>query len=340
MPSRLDPPSPDRPPLRLGLVLFPGCMPAGLFATADLVRACALRHGRARLSTTWVAVDGAEVGTHDGPALRPQERLATARCDALLLPGLWLDSPAALERAVQAHAGLVDALRRLPARTAVWSYCAGVALAAAAGRLDGVAATATWWLGPHLADRFGWVRWRFEQALVTGRHHATAAGPAGHLPLMADRLATLYPADVLRDVAELLMLPQPRTRHPAFLPVAPMALGDERLRTLWAWAQRQPAHALSLQAAARLLHVSPRSLCRHVQAHTGLSAGAWLRRVKLDQAAEALRQGRRPVKAIAAELGFGSDAALYRAFRTATGMTPGTYRVAQGGQPVTAATRA
>ena len=36
-------PPPSLPPLRLALLLYPGCMPAGLFATADLARAANLR---------------------------------------------------------------------------------------------------------------------------------------------------------------------------------------------------------------------------------------------------------------------------------------------------------
>src|SRR6185503_11323118 len=80
------------PPFRLGLVLFPGCMAAGLFATADLVRACNLRDGRERVRVTWVGVERGNVATHLGPTLRAESTFAESELDACLLPGLWLTS--------------------------------------------------------------------------------------------------------------------------------------------------------------------------------------------------------------------------------------------------------
>lgn len=94
---------------------------------------------------------------------------------------------------------------------------------------------------------------------------------------MLDRFAANYPAEVLRDVQEVLMLPQPRHRHEAFLPVDVMALNDPSLR-------------------------------------------------KLNQAGEALRRSRVPLKAISERFGYSSEASLHRVFKTATGLTPTAFR--------------
>jgi len=317
-------------PLRLGLVLFPGCMPAGLFAASDMVRACNLRAGQVRMTVSWVGTGLGDVPTHHGPDLRAQSTVAAGGCDAWLLPGLWLTSTQALKGALQAQGGLVDALHTLPARAQVWSYCAGVALAAAAGRLDGHAATATWWLQPALAAHFPRVHWQAASDLVIDRHAITAAGPSGYLPLMLDRLALYFAGDVLQDVQDLLMLPSPRRRHPSFEPVEMTRLSDPAMRSLLAWAQRTPAYDVTLAQAARQQCVSVRTLVRLVGRATGMGAGAWLRLAKLGQAAAALRSTRSPIKAISQDLGFGSEASLYRAFRSATGLTPSAYRQAYG----------
>lgn len=317
-------------PFRLGLLLFPGCMPAGLFSTADLVRACNLRAGRELMTATWVGVDEEMARARHGPELRVESTLVNADCDALLLPGLWLASTDALEGALRTQQPLIDALRVLPASTQIWSYCAGVALAAAAGRLDGETATATWWLRPALSNRFKRVAWTGESDLLFGERAATAAGPSGYLPLMLDRLGRHFTADVLRDVQELLMLPIPRPRHAAFQAVEMMALEDTSMRTLLQWAQRTPAQDVTLAAAAKQTNVSVRTLCRQIQRATGLAAGDWLRRAKLCQAADALRGTRSPIKTISDDLGFGGEASFYRAFRATTGLTPSAYRQAFG----------
>ncbi|CAM4104878.1 AraC family transcriptional regulator with amidase-like domain [Roseateles saccharophilus] len=321
---------PSTSPFRLGLVLFPGCMPAGLFAAGDMVRACNLRAGRVQMTATWVGAELGEVPTHQGPSLRVQSTVAEAACDAWLLPGLWLTSTAALDGAVRAQGRLVDALRAQPRRAQVWSYCAGVALAAAAERLDRHAATATWWLRPALAAQFKRVRWQGGSDLVVDRHAITAAGPGGYLPLMLDRLAQHFADDVLQDVQELLMLPSPRRRHPSFEPVEMMRLNDPAMRALLAWARCTPAQDVTLAGAARQQSISVRTLARLVDRAAGMGAGEWLRLAKLSQAAEALRSTRTPIKAISEDLGFGSEASLYRALRAATGMTPSAYRQAYG----------
>ena len=85
-----------------------------------------------------------------------------------------------------------------------------------------------------------------------------------------------------------------------------------------------------LPALAQALGLSPRTLARRMQAHTGLTAALWMRRIKLRQASEALCDTPLPLKRIAEDLGFASEAGLHRAFRQATGQTPLAYRMSHG----------
>lgn len=313
-------------PLHLGLLLFDGCMPAGLFAAADLARAANLRLGREVFVVRWVSLDGRPVRTWQGPTLAAERALADVRCEAWLVPGLWTASLADLEGQLDALAPLVQALRALPARQALWSYCAGVALLAAAGRLDRRDATATWWLQPALGPRFPRVRWHFDEPLVQSGPLRTAAGPHGHLPLMRQALAEHLDADALRDIDAVLMLPRPQQWPPQFRPVELMSQTDERLRRLIVFAQRQPVQTLSLACAAAAVGMSVRTFGRWLPARTGLSAGHWLRLLKLRQAAEQLCESSLPVKTVAATLGYASEASLHRHFQALLGCTPGQYR--------------
>lgn len=324
-------PSPTPPaPLRLGLLLYPGCMPAGLFATADMARAANLRVQRAVFETSWLGVDLQPVPTWQGPALTPTSPLAGADVDAVLVPGLWLSSTDHLAAQLRQLAPVVQVLAALPRRTQVWSYCAGVVLAAASGRLRGRGATATWWLRAALEQQFGGVQWRFDEPLVHDGTATTAAGANGYLPLMLHALRERLAPEALADLQALLMLPRPRTTHPAFAGHDLMAVTDADLRRALLWVQRSPATQLRLPALADALGLSPRTLARRVHAHTGLSAAHWMRRIKLRQVSEALCDTAAPLKRIAEDLGFASEAGLHRAFRQATGQTPLDYRMAHG----------
>ena len=65
----------------------------------------------------------------------------------------------------------------------------------------------------------------------------------------------------------------------------------------------------------------------------GITPGQYLQAWRIGLAQQALRQGR-PLKAVAAQVGYGSEAALSRAFKAQTGASPGQWRKAR--QPDTA----
>jgi transcriptional regulator GlxA family with amidase domain len=102
------------------------------------------------------------------------------------------------------------------------------------------------------------------------------------------------------------------------------------LRRAMLWVQQNPASGLTLPQLADALDVSPRTLARRVQQHAHMPAAQWMRRIKLRQASEALCDTALPLKRIAADLGYASEAGLHRAFTQATGQTPLAYRMAHG----------
>lgn len=321
-------PSPSasaRGAIRLGLLVYQGCLPAGLFAVSDLLHAVNRRAGRRVFETIWIAAGDERVHLPGGPVLELGHALEE-RCDAYLLPGFWAESAHEIDRMLEQQRELVAWLRKLAKQTRVWTYCMGVALLAAAGRTDRRQATATWWLEKPLRERFADVGWDFQQPVIEDGEVITAAGANGYWAVISKVLAAHLPQEVIRDVEQAMLVPRANTGHPVFRPVELIGQPEPQLQRLIAYAQKVPASELSLDAAAGYLAVSSRTLSRKIAQHTQVSAGEWLRLVKLRQVANALLSSSAPVKTICAQTGFADEASLMRAFKKATGLTTSQYR--------------
>jgi len=318
------------PPARIGLLLYPGCMPAGLFSFADLLHAASRRAGRPLFETVYVALDEAPVACAHGLHLPPQARLAAARLDALLVPGFWTESAGQADAALSGNAALVETIARLGKHCMVWSYCTGVWLAAAARRMDRQPATITWWLADAARARFPRVDWQVERSCVVNAATASASGVNGYLPIAQAYIERRLSVDAYRDLTRLMVLPRPGRTHAAFQAVNLIGQPGRLMQRLHDAVERLPATEATLARLARELGTSERTLARKVDAATGTPAAAWVRRIKLNQVSERLIHTSVPASSISAELGFSSDAGMRRMFKEATGMTTTRYRQAFG----------
>jgi AraC-like DNA-binding protein len=96
----------------------------------------------------------------------------------------------------------------------------------------------------------------------------------------------------------------------------------ERVRRLLA---ERPGEALDAEAVARHLHLSTRSLHRHLK-DEGASLQGLKDEVRRERAVELLCRTEKPVKQVALAVGFADEKAFARAFKAWTGETPGDVR--------------
>jgi AraC-like DNA-binding protein len=87
----------------------------------------------------------------------------------------------------------------------------------------------------------------------------------------------------------------------------------------------RPGEAHDADAVARHLHLSTRSLHRHLH-QEGASLQAIKDEVRRDRAVDLLCRTDKPVKQVALAVGFADEKAFIRAFKTWTGETPRSYR--------------
>ena len=86
------------------------------------------------------------------------------------------------------------------------------------------------------------------------------------------------------------------------------------------------AESLTLAMVANAVRVRPERIARAFQGEYREPLGAYLRRVRIDAAAQLLRTTDLPISQVALDVGFADQAHLTRWFRSYRGTTPGRYR--------------
>lgn len=102
-------------------------------------------------------------------------------------------------------------------------------------------------------------------------------------------------------------------------------LSHPKLRNALVAMHDQPAQEWTLDALANISGMSRTVFANGFRGVVGCTPGAYLQGWRIRLAQQALRQGR-PLKLIAMDVGYGSEAALSRAFKAQCGMSPREWR--------------
>ncbi len=90
--------------------------------------------------------------------------------------------------------------------------------------------------------------------------------------------------------------------------------------------ERHLADPPDIYALSKFCGMSPSSLLHYFHASFGETPMAYLRKWRLDRAANRLLNTRDSIRNIASDIGFADTGVFYRAFKKAYGVTPGAYR--------------
>jgi len=96
---------------------------------------------------------------------------------------------------------------------------------------------------------------------------------------------------------------------------------------------RHPERELRITDLATLAGVDPAHLARAFRSHYGMTAGAYLREIRVHRAADALARSSTPLAQIALDAGFADQSHFTRVFRTAYGVTPQRWRALRSVDP-------
>ncbi|HET7542147.1 MAG TPA: AraC family transcriptional regulator [Polyangiaceae bacterium] len=138
---------------------------------------------------------------------------------------------------------------------------------------------------------------------------------------------------VLSRISELLFVEVVR-RYVSSLPAETVgwfaALRDEQVGRALQRLHQRPAHPWSLEELAKEVGMSRSMLAERFTHFVGMPPIQYLAKWRIQLASELLRANNSGLAEIAAQVGYGSEAALSRAFKRWVGVAPALYRRASG----------
>jgi len=243
-----------------------------------------------------------------------------AKAGTVIVPG-WRGADA------MPPAALLDALRAAHKRGArLLSFCSGVFVLAAAGVLDGRAATTHWRYAQALAERYRRICIEPDVLYVDEGNVLTSAGSAAAIDLSLHLIRRDYGPRIANQVARRAVVPTHRDGGQAQFIPAPLPEQGVALGKLLEWMRGHLDQPLPLNELAERARMSERTFLRRFEAATGCSPKQWLIQERLGRARELLEGSQWPVERIADACGFGSADTLRHHFRRTLKVSPARYR--------------
>ncbi|HEX3904037.1 MAG TPA: GlxA family transcriptional regulator [Polyangia bacterium] len=222
-------------------------------------------------------------------------------------------------------------LRRAVSRSRrVASICTGAFVLAEAGILDGRRATTHWLHARELQTRFPKVRVEDDRIFIKDGPVWTSAGMTAGIDLALAMVESDLGAEAAREVARGLVVYHRRgggqSQFSTLLTLDPKS---DPIQTALAYARQNLRTQLSVEALARVAHLSVRQFTRTFRTETGQSPAKAVESLRLEVARVMLEAGTYSIEEVAEETGFGDRERMRRAFVRAFGLPPQAIRMAQ-----------
>jgi transcriptional regulator GlxA family with amidase domain len=244
-----------------------------------------------------------------------------ARADTVVVPGYM---PMA-----EPPAAVLEALRSAYRRGArIASVCVGAFALAAAGLLDGRAATTHWQHAGELRSRFPAVDVRPEVLYVDEGQVLSSAGISAGIDLCLHMVRHDYGAEAAARTSRRMVAALYRSGGQAQFIEYPVPEDKSLLAGTCAWAVAELHRPLTVSDLAAHAGYSVRSFSRQFQAHYGTSPARWLTGQRILEARRLLELTDLPVDEVARRSGLGTASNLRTQLARAISTTPTQYRKA------------
>jgi transcriptional regulator GlxA family with amidase domain len=278
--------------MRVGLIAVPGCFDSGLaalldvFATAERLRPAVDRS----IDPLEVEVVGTAPTVATGSGLKiAADRVIggaaeLAGLDLIVVPGLGIPTPGALADALASPAvrRVGTAIRASDGHLEVAAACTGTFLLADVGVLDGHAATTTWWLAGEFRRRYPRVKLDMSHMVIRSDGVTTAGAAFAHIDLGMAIVSRISPK--LADVAARYLLVEERPAVSLESATSHLAAADVLVTEFEEWVRDHLDGDVNIDAAARAIGTTRRTLERRCRARTSLSPHDLIKRLRVERA--------------------------------------------------------
>lgn len=255
------------------------------------------------------------VKTSQGLTL-PLQTAGSKAPDCVVVPAIGFKMPEPLEAAL-ARPDIQEAavlLRHWSRRGALMTAaCVGTFVMGESGLLDHQCATTTWWLAPMFRRRYPNVLLDDSKMIVKSGRFVTAGAALSHLDLALWIIRGVSPQ--LASLTAKYLIVDSRPSQSAYALVDHLVHSDPIVQRFEDWARARLKHGFSLEAAARAIGSSKRTLARHMQAVLGKSPLSYFQSLRVERAVHLLKTGNASVDEIAVRVGYADGTTLRNLLR-------------------------
>jgi transcriptional regulator GlxA family with amidase domain len=186
--------------------------------------------------------------------------------------------------------------------------CIGTFVMAESGLLNGQTATTTWWLSPLFRERYPDVRLDESNMIVKSGRYVTAGAALSPMDLALWLIRGVSPQ--LAALTARYLIVDSRPSQSAYALSDHLIHSDPVVQRFETWARSRIRHGFSLDAAARAIGASKRTLSRHMQEVLGKSPLEYFQNLRVERAVHLLKTSQASVDEIALKVGYADGATL------------------------------
>lgn len=209
------------------------------------------------------------------------------------------------------------------------AVCTGAFLLAATGVLDGRRAVTHWRFCDALQRDYPDIRVEADAIHVRDGGVWTSAGVTAGIDLALAMIEADHGRDLAARVARNFVVYLKRSGGQSqfsSLLESQMRSGHRGFDELNQWIAENLGQDLGVEMLASRCAMSPRHFARAYKAHTGLTPGKFIEKLRVESARRAIEEDAGPLAWIAREYGFGYEERMRRSFQRLLNVTPSEYR--------------